>query len=165
MSKLNCTPKPRLHHRTLNLPVPQHPRHILLQQWQPHNHHLSRGGLKSCCSSAVHIHDMPTVINTASVAAFGRLFHLCFAIVFRMFCFSSRYCFLVVKLMLFIELGNDNCCRNRTVCFAGFPVPFIISFSPWITQDSAVAASVVAGGRSGHPGTLFENVSFVHPLL
>jgi hypothetical protein len=77
MSKLDCKPKPRLHHRRLNLLMPQHPRHILLQQWQPHNHHLSRGGLKSYYFSVVHIHDMPTVINTASVAAFGQLLHHC----------------------------------------------------------------------------------------
>ncbi|KAG2753616.1 hypothetical protein P692DRAFT_201234845 [Suillus brevipes Sb2] len=75
MSKLNCAPKLRRCHRTLSLPMPQHLRH-LLQVQQPHNQNLYHGGLKSCCFSAVHIHRMPTVINTASVAASGQLLHL-----------------------------------------------------------------------------------------
>ncbi|KIK36663.1 hypothetical protein CY34DRAFT_778283 [Suillus luteus UH-Slu-Lm8-n1] len=50
MSKPNCTPKPRRHHRTLSLLMLQHPRHIQLQlqeqEQQSHNHHPSHGGLK-----------------------------------------------------------------------------------------------------------------------
>ncbi|KIK35031.1 hypothetical protein CY34DRAFT_604246 [Suillus luteus UH-Slu-Lm8-n1] len=77
--KSNCMPKPRRHHRTLSLPAPlRHPRHILQQEQQLHNHHLSHGGLTLCCFSAAHLHT-PMVVNTSSIAAPGQLCHLQFS--------------------------------------------------------------------------------------
>ncbi|KAG2753701.1 hypothetical protein P692DRAFT_20224400 [Suillus brevipes Sb2] len=124
MSKPNCTPKPRRHHDTFSLPMPQHPRRLLLQVQQPHNHHPSYGGLKSCCFTAVHLHH-----NTASIAAFGQLLHPYFALIFLPLFLSIYHYFLVVKLVLCIEPNNDTRCRRRTVCFAGFSLSLLL-FSP-----------------------------------
>ncbi|KAG2348220.1 hypothetical protein BDR05DRAFT_506500 [Suillus weaverae] len=84
-NKPNRTAKPRRRHRTLSLPMLQHPRRLLLhvltlpqQVQQPHSHHPYHGGLRSCCFSAVHLHHTPMVIDTVSVAALGQQLHLCF---------------------------------------------------------------------------------------
>ncbi|KAG2737623.1 hypothetical protein P692DRAFT_20935081 [Suillus brevipes Sb2] len=60
--------------------------------------------------------------------------------------------------MLCIELDNDNCFRRQIVCFAGFPVSFIISFSPLIKQDSSFTTSVFAGGSGSCITTVKPNV-------
>ncbi|KIK33507.1 hypothetical protein CY34DRAFT_813555 [Suillus luteus UH-Slu-Lm8-n1] len=65
--------------------------------------------------------------------------------------------------MLRTEPVNDNCRRKRTVCFAGFPVPFIIIFSPWIKQDHAVTTSVIAGGSENSITTVKPNVWYLRP--
>ncbi|KAG2346351.1 hypothetical protein BDR05DRAFT_778621 [Suillus weaverae] len=77
-NKFNRTAKPRRRHRTLSLPMPQHPRHLMLQVQQLHNHHPSHGGLRLYCFSVVHLRNTPMVINTASVAAYGQLLHFYF---------------------------------------------------------------------------------------
>ncbi|KAG2034662.1 hypothetical protein BDR03DRAFT_964626 [Suillus americanus] len=79
-NKLNRTVKPRRCHRTLNLPMPQHPRHLLVlpQVQQSHSHPPSHCVLGSCCFSAVHLPHTPTATNTVGVPAFGPLLHLCF---------------------------------------------------------------------------------------
>jgi hypothetical protein len=109
-NKPSCTPKLRRHHRTLSLPMPQHPRHIQLQEQEQelHNHLTSHGGLKSCFFSVVHLHHMSMVINTASVVAFR------FTFILHLYCFHyfPHHLFPRRKTCAYaLNLIKKNCCR------------------------------------------------------